>query len=198
MNLLYVSIAVGCIALVLAIVAIVVASGKKSSTGSSCTCPTGSCACPSGSCVCTGTVPSGSVVMWSGTQADVPTGWVFCDGDNGTPDLRGKFVLGVNDGLKNADGQVAMVKDDPLPLSVRAFGDNGGEETHLLTIPEIPSHGHMSNQYGLWGTGNANVYNGGSPGNNAQALGDTTSSTGGGLPHNTMPPYFALCYIMKT
>jgi len=39
-------------------------------------------------------IPSGVIVMWSGTTSDIPTGWVLCDGDNGTPDLTDRFVIG--------------------------------------------------------------------------------------------------------
>lgn len=37
--------------------------------------------------------PPGGIIMWSGLEADIPKGWALCDGANGTPDLRGRFVL---------------------------------------------------------------------------------------------------------
>jgi hypothetical protein len=40
-------------------------------------------------------LPTGIIVMWSGAIANIPSGWVLCDGTNGTPDLRDKFVKGV-------------------------------------------------------------------------------------------------------
>src|SRR5690625_782038 len=39
-------------------------------------------------------VPGGIIVMWSGTHTDIPSGWLLCDGTNGTPDLRDRFILG--------------------------------------------------------------------------------------------------------
>ena len=39
-------------------------------------------------------VPSGVIVMWSGTIATVPTGWYLCDGQNGTPNLLDRFIVG--------------------------------------------------------------------------------------------------------
>jgi hypothetical protein len=39
-------------------------------------------------------VPSGAIVMWSGTVASIPQGWLLCDGQNGTPDLRDRFIKG--------------------------------------------------------------------------------------------------------
>ena len=38
--------------------------------------------------------PSGGIVMWSGSVASIPSGWLLCDGTNGTPDLRNRFIVG--------------------------------------------------------------------------------------------------------
>jgi hypothetical protein len=40
--------------------------------------------------------PRGMILMWSGSVTEIPRGWALCDGTNGTPDLRGRFVLGAN------------------------------------------------------------------------------------------------------
>lgn len=40
-------------------------------------------------------LPAGVIVMWSGSLDAIPAGWALCDGRNGTPDLRNRFVLGV-------------------------------------------------------------------------------------------------------
>ena len=42
---------------------------------------------------------TGIICMWHGLLVDIPNGWALCDGNNGTPDLRGKFVRGSNDGI---------------------------------------------------------------------------------------------------
>jgi hypothetical protein len=42
-------------------------------------------------------IPLGVIVQWSGAIDAIPNGWVQCDGANGTPDLRGKLLLGAND-----------------------------------------------------------------------------------------------------
>ncbi|MBQ3834526.1 MAG: hypothetical protein II816_03320 [Elusimicrobia bacterium] len=121
-------------------------------------------------------VPKGGIIIWSGSVTDIPAGWVLCDGTNGTPDLRGRFVLGY-------DGTAYNV------------GDTGGEATHTLTITEMPSHNHV------YYTGKGeNTVRSGYPANAEtgtiyQTL--TTNSAGGGQPHNNMPPYYVLCYIMK-
>jgi microcystin-dependent protein len=70
-------------------------------------------------------IPFGTIVMWTGSTA--PSGWALCDGTNGTPDLRGRFVLsqGQGSGLTN-----------------RLINQVGGAETHTLTVQEMPSHTH--------------------------------------------------------
>lgn len=67
-------------------------------------------------------VPVGTIVIWNGTADNIPSGWALCDGENGTPDLRDRFVLGAG--------------------AEHAVGSTGGEETHTLTKEEMPAHGH--------------------------------------------------------
>ena len=42
----------------------------------------------------TASFPSGGIILWSGSVASIPSGWYLCDGNNSTPDLRDKFVVG--------------------------------------------------------------------------------------------------------
>eukprot|EP01084_Bolivina_argentea_P041141 75929_1 len=41
-------------------------------------------------------MPMGTIVMWSGNVNDIPHGWMLCDGQNNTPDLRNRFVIGAS------------------------------------------------------------------------------------------------------
>lgn len=128
-------------------------------------------------------VPKGTIIMWSGSITSLPNGWKFCDGQNGTPDLRGRFVLGVNPSN-------APVRD----LTSTTIGGKGGAETHTLTIEEMPPHNHkMTNLY-------RHNRSAGNSHNTFQPLGDAefTENTGGGRPHNNMPPYYVLAFLMKT
>lgn len=121
-------------------------------------------------------VPSGGIIMWSGT--DIPDGWALCDGENGTPDLRGRFVLGGSD--------------------THSVGETGGEEEVTLTEVQMPKHQHRvyttgttAGQSYYWVTSTTNT-------NKATtADGALTSYKGGSEPHNNMPPYYVLAYIMK-
>jgi microcystin-dependent protein len=75
-----------------------------------------------------GAVPAGVIVMWSGPVANIPTGWEFCDGNNGTPDLRGHFI--------GAYGQLA----GHAPFNV--LGATGGTFNINLAPNQIPAHTH--------------------------------------------------------
>ena len=46
-----------------------------------------------------GPIPAGVIVGWSGAVGSIPAGWQLCDGTKGTPDLRGRFILGANTGV---------------------------------------------------------------------------------------------------
>lgn len=66
----------------------------------------------------------GMIMLWSGAEDDVPTGWALCDGSNSTPDLRDRFVIGAGSSY--------------MP------GDIGGEAEHTLTASEMPAHTHTA------------------------------------------------------
>jgi len=151
--------------------------------------------------------PSGIIVMWSGAIGAIPAGWYLCDGTNGTPDLRGRFIV--------AAGQGAG-------LTNRVVGATGGEESHVLSIGELPSHDHGGNTGGqsndhthqvLQSNGGTNSLNGGAIGSYTGYMQSGTgaptggasaghthgiSAQGSGTAHNTMPPFYALALIMKS
>ena len=133
-------------------------------------------------------IPRGCVVAWN--NPNIPKGWALCNGQNGTPDLRGRFILGTGQG----EG-----------LSNRPFNEKGGEENHLLNDNEIPEHSHATIYFGsrdyLW----AIVLAGKNCSdfiNNTNALfrltdikpikGDNVIQNTN--PHNNMPPFFVLYY----
>jgi microcystin-dependent protein len=142
--------------------------------------------------------PKGMIMIWKGSVNNVPQGWALCDGTKDTPDLRGRFVLGANP----TDWPVA--KDSSL--SVNQLEQKGGKEEHSLTIEEMPKHSHSY----IHQTMRVNAGSEGFAGNNDDVLhlpNTQTGLKGGpagspeveglGKPHNNMPPYYVLAYIMK-
>lgn len=73
----------------------------------------------------------------------------------------------------------------------RAMADEGGEETHALTDAEMPSHVHTEE-----GGGTGLASGGGSSADNTSSK--NTGSAGSDTPHNNMPPYVTVNYIIKT
>jgi microcystin-dependent protein len=135
--------------------------------------------------------PNGMIVMWNGTQADIPQGWVMCDGKNNTPDLRGRFVVGTH-----------PYASDSKDLGY--FGTAGGSENASVTFTEntIPSHKHG----GLYEMEDNNtcVCGGGSCIGILKTTDTRDSDKGTDLKENPdpflipiRPPYYALFYIMK-
>ncbi|MDD5610562.1 MAG: hypothetical protein PHH69_03335 [Candidatus Omnitrophica bacterium] len=124
----------------------------------------------------------GSIVIWSGTVASIPAGWQLCDGTNGTPDLRDRFVVGA----RQDNGGVSMTNVSGT------LTKSGGEAKHTLTIAEMPAHTHNYNEPTFYSR-----YDGHSSPLCTGTQVSNTSSVGGGQAHNILPPYYALCFIMK-
>lgn len=73
-------------------------------------------------------VPVGAIMMWAGAINEIPTGWKLCDGSNGTPDLRSKFVVGYN----------------ASETDYNAVGKTGGAKQVALTKNQMPKHNHTA------------------------------------------------------
>jgi hypothetical protein len=125
--------------------------------------------------------PKGVIWLWSGSIENIPEGWALCNGENGTPDLRGRFVLGVNpNSKKNSD------------FMVNELNAKGGNEKALLKHKHTIGGGKSSFYVG--GGGNWNI---GSSNYFINLNGDVMDEAGNVTEH-TLPPYYALSYIMKT
>ena len=125
---------------------------------------------------------TGMIILWSGAADAIPTGFVLCDGNNSTPNLSGRFVVGYS--ASNSDYDV---------------NDTGGAENVTLTVNQIPSHKHTTTFDGhkyFPGDGSTSISYGGAGGYPATTF--SMDNTGGGGAHENRPPYYALCYIMKT
>ena len=155
-----------------------------------------------------GPVPSGGIIMWNGLSTSIPDGWKLCDGTNGTPNLSGRFIVGIG-----SNGE-----------SSYSLGDNNGEDFHQLTVNEMPRHNHggLTSEDGehdhdfydksvtengtkvsqqCWPCGTTYVADGNNDRNtDTDDAGDhrhTISYQGGNQSHENRPKYYALCFIMK-
>lgn len=158
-------------------------------------------------------VPIGAIMMWAGEINQIPNGWELCDGNNGTPDLSSKFIVGYN----------------PNENDYNEIGKTGGAKTITLTEGQMPTHKHgvvagvtdpghkhkfsddinegslraqndiqrvTSNHQDISGsgTGRGTIYQ-----TSNQATGISVSITenekGSNQPHENRPPYYTLAYI---
>lgn len=163
-------------------------------------------------------VPVGSILLWSGAVSNIPEHWALCNGQNGTPNLTNRFIVG-------AGGTYAV-------------GATGGSDTVTLSVAQMPSHNHSGSVTltGLTtseaGSHNHNIRYGDNinpnvPGGysavsydhtnkaqtivnyatqnagahthtiNASSATATLTPNGNSQAHENRPPYYALCYIMK-
>jgi hypothetical protein len=149
------------------------------------------------------TFVAGMIMLWSGSSATIPSGWLLCDGSNSTPDLRNRFVVGAT--------------------STYAVGATGGSanaivvsHTHTATVATTSLTGTITNQYtagdthgsttGVFSQSSYNVDGDGGesrPGRTINFDGShthtaTISTEGASGTNANLPPYYALCYIMKS
>ena len=139
--------------------------------------------------------PTGGIIMWSGSTASVPSGWRFCDGTGGTPDLRGRFIIGAGYYAVGAKGGSA----NAVAVSHSHTFSNGKTNTtgnHRHGIRRSPSDSGFGGSVGTDASGSALIYSE-YAGNHSHTVSGTISSSGSSGTNKNLPPYYALCYIMK-
>ena len=146
-----------------------------------------------------GGLPVGSIIMWNGSSSNIPSGWHICNGENDTPDLRDRFVIGAGN----------------------SFFQRSTSGSFTITANNLPKHGHnietsyQTDQIGNPGTNKLKFY-GGISGTEAEPLGqgnsgsfetyvnietgndkDLLDMSGNSITQKDYyPPYCALYYIM--
>lgn len=100
-------------------------------------------------------IPSGTIILWSGAIVNIPLGYVLCDGNNDTPDLRSRFLVGAGDTYSVDDTGGAATHSHSLRTSAPPALDIVEEEPPTDYV-------HLTSE------------------------------------DSSVPPYYALAYIMKT
>ena len=165
--------------------------------------------------------PKGVIVMWSGEATAVPAGWALCNGENGTPDLRGRFIVGA--GTSASDYSSGSGVDRGYDVAAK-----GGKNEVALTKAQMPNHYHLYlndsqvngdivhsegldvNGYNSGWQKSSSDYNFNFKSESSYAGRRFATGTAGGKandqnvgkdgeadPHENRPPYYALCFIMK-
>ncbi len=146
--------------------------------------------------------PSGCIAWWSGSEASIPSGWVLCNGSNGTPNLRDRFVVGA--GGNYAKGAYGGANTVTTSATITIAG-------HALTAAEMPlhTHGSITDYYSSTTTNCVNAA-GTAMGNTNTEESRHTGYAGSGTEHthgatwdgtddqSKLPPYWALCAIQKS
>lgn len=190
--------------------------------------------------------PVGTIHLWNGSVASIPSGWVLCNGSNGSPDLRDRFIVGA--GNTYGPGWVggattATLNWNNMPPHNHGINDPG--HNHYVNDPghnhgvNDPGHNHGVNdpghyhgfpRYAGWtgGGGTDGTADGGQVGDgnsytqrtgislnasgtgiwlngsgtgiylSGSGTGISTQNAGSGSAFGILPPYYGLCYIMRT
>ena len=138
-------------------------------------------------------IPSGIIAMWSGALIAVPTGWLLCDGTNGTPNLRDRFIVGAGSSYAvgatgGATSTAAAGGHTHTEAAAGSHNHTGVVGDTALTIDQMPAHEHdLELKYTtVGGAGSSRQYWTKSAPDTLLdgTVTDGTSSEGGGLAHN--------------
>ena len=144
-------------------------------------------------------VPSGGIIMWSGSIATIPTGWLLCNGSSGTPDLRNRFIIGAfvdsggaaNTTITGANTQTGGSKDAIIVSHTHTATDSGHSHQFNYAAfdwtvsggPSTITANRLGTGPGTTTTGNANI---------------SVSTTGSSGTNANLVPYYAIAFIMKS
>lgn len=133
--------------------------------------------------------PVGSVCLWNGLIANIPTGWFLMDGTNGTSDLTSKFIRGAESG--------------------QDAGGTGGSDTHAIVEAEQAEHNHgttdATHNHKIGGGGVESSAAGTTAGDfpnvgisaNSATTTITVGNIGSGTAHENRPQFYQIAYIQR-
>jgi hypothetical protein len=143
--------------------------------------------------------PTGGIILWSGSVVSIPTGWALCDGANGTPDLRNRFVVGAGStyAVAATGGSTDAIVVSHTHSATSTVTDPGHDHTGYSNLnlfydggggrPNDAPNGRATSGR-EWST--LNEFTG-------VSVSTSISTTGSSGTNANLPPYYALAYIMK-
>ena len=168
-------------------------------------------------------VPAGGIILWSGLVSNIPSGWYLCNGSNGTPDLRNTFVIGAHSdsggaakttvtgsATQSGGNKDAVLVSHTHNLQNHVHGvnlttDNPGDHNHSYNQPSFTTYAFTGGggsqrcqSTSSSGTGSAGGHTHTVSGNTGASVPNTTDTLGESATNKNLPPYYALCYIMKS
>jgi cytoskeletal protein CcmA (bactofilin family) len=150
----------------------------------------------SGSITGNGTIPVGGIIMWSGSIGSIPTGWALCDGNNGTPNLTDRFVVGAGSvyavDATGGSANGSVIEHEHFVASSSGLTSDENEKDPLTDALYVSSVGvggsSINDQYRDYvletSVNEADV--------------GRTNSVGISSINANLPPYYALAFIMRT
>ena len=152
-------------------------------------------------------IPTGCIVMWSGSIAAIPSGWLLCNGTSGTPDLRDRFVIGAGSNyVVNAIGgykDAIVVSHTHTQASHTHTGSTDSQGAHTHTVSGSTSDANYTYSYNsatgtYYGTSTTSTAGAHTHNITVNSATPSINSTGSSGVDANLPPYYALCFIMKS
>jgi hypothetical protein len=151
-----------------------------------------------------GIIPIGGIIMWSGTIANIPSGWALCNGTNSTPDLRNRFIIGAtadvssvpNTSITTSNTVTGGTKDAIVVSHTHTITDPGHKHTQGA-LEEFPNNGRDTTRSVRWRNNSADL-TANPPFTYDATTGIVIDSAGVTGTNANLPPYYALAFIMRT
>lgn len=148
-------------------------------------------------------LPKGSIIMFGGASADIPDGWAICDGQNGTPNLVGKFIKAGNISGEEGGKEEIKLTSKNMPKHTHTFVRGtfqtsiDGEHTHTVSYKSGDLGDNASNRNNIIGDQTTTTSSAGAHSHTIDMSSAQLSQEGQGIPLKWEPKYYSLIYIMK-
>lgn len=143
-----------------------------------------------------GSFSRGMIIAFSGSS--IPNGWAICDGNNGTPNLVGKFIRGGSSAGATGGSDSVTLSVNNMPRHSHAPGNlkttSDGSHTHTYTRPKAGKSDNASDRNVMEFSETGTT---GAAGTHSHNLTGNTGETGNGESFSILPSFYTLIYIMK-